>query len=63
MIAFGDLIYTFGGKDPDYSTATEIYDIAADQIEAACGAQHLLRLMGGIAAYLGRAGARRIDRI
>ena len=27
----GDLLYTFGGKDPHYSAATEIYDIQADR--------------------------------
>ena len=27
----GDLLYTFGGKDPHYSAATEIYDIEADR--------------------------------
>ena len=31
VAVLGDLIYTFGGKDPDASTATEIYDVAADR--------------------------------
>ena len=55
----GDLIYTFGGKDPDDSTATEIYDIAADRwfVDApmpvgkawlsACAAGDRLFAMGG----------------
>jgi len=30
-IVLHDLVYTFGGKDPHYSNATEIYDIAADR--------------------------------
>ena len=71
VIVFGDLIYTFGGKDPDYSTATEIYDIAADRwfVDApmpvgkawlsACAAGDRLFAMGG--AHSLKAGFKWID--
>jgi hypothetical protein len=59
VVVLNDLIYTFGGKDPDYSTATEIYDIAADRWYvdapmpvgkawlAACAVGECLFAMGG----------------